>query len=156
VFEGADGVGKSTLVSWFVDHLKNSGIEATLLSFPGRERGTIGNLVYDVHHHPHDFGIDSMTEASLQLLHVAAHIDAIERRIKPLLDNGTTVVLKRFWWSTLVYGLVGAIPRSTLERMIDIERDVWRPIAPTALFLVTRDQPLRPEPPALWASWRPV
>jgi len=154
VFEGPDGVGKSTLAQWFATHLENAGNRSTLLSFPGKEVGTLGRHVYELHHDPGKFGVDALSEASLQLLHVAAHIDAIEGRIKPLLDRGSTVVLDRFWWSTFVYGLVGGVPRPVLDGMIAIERSVWHPVRPERLFLVSRSGPLRREPPDLWPRWR--
>ena len=154
VFEGPDGVGKSSLAKWFKTNLQESGIKASLFSFPGKEAGTLGRHVYELHHDPSRFGIDDLTAGSLQLLHVAAHIDAIELRIKPLLESGETVVLDRFWWSTFVYGLVGGVARSTLCQMIEVERSVWHPIAPDRFFLVMRAAPLRPEPVELWPRWR--
>jgi dTMP kinase len=154
VFEGPDGVGKSSLAQWFATHLQESGIRCTLLSFPGREAGTLGHHVYELRHAPARFGINALSETSLQLLHVAAHIDAIENRIKPLVADGTTVVLDRFWWSTYVYGLVGGVPRSVLDGMIALERSVWYPLQPDRLFVISRNAPLRPEPPELWPQWR--
>ena len=154
VFEGPDGVGKSTLANWFLTHLRNSGRQALLLSFPGKEPGSLGHHVYQLHHNPKAFGIDSLPDASLQLLHVAAHIDAIENRIKPLLSGGSDIVLDRFWWSTFVYGLVGGVPLSVLNGMIELERSVWGATLPDRLFLVTRSAPLRPEPPDKWPHWR--
>ncbi len=154
VFEGPDGVGKSTLANWLLTHLRNSGQQALLLSFPGKEPGSLGHHVYQLHHNPKAFGIDSLPHASLQLLHVAAHIDAIENRIEPLLSGGSDIVLDRFWWSTFVYGLVGGVPPSVLNGMIALERSVWGPTLPDRLFLVTRSAPLRPEPPDKWPRWR--
>lgn len=154
VFEGPDGVGKSTLAEWFASHLREAGVRCILLSFPGKEAGTLGQHVYELHHDQARFGIKTVAAASLQLLHVAAHIDAIENRIKPLLTEGETVVLDRFWWSTFVYGVVGGVSRSVLDRMIALERAVWDPVEPERLFLVTRGGPLRPEPAELWLRWR--
>jgi dTMP kinase len=154
VFEGPDGVGKSTLAQWFATHLQESGIRCTLLSFPGREPGSLGRHVYELHHDPATFGINSLSQASLQLLHVAAHIDAIETRIKPLVVDGSTVVLDRFWWSTYVYGRVGGVPLSVLDGMIALERSVWQPLLPDRLFVISRTAPLRPEPAALWPQWQ--
>lgn len=154
VFEGPDGVGKSTLADWFAEHLRESGSRCILLSFPGKEKGTLGKHVYELHHDLVRFEIHTLAPASLQLLHVAAHIDAIENRIKPLLGEGTTVVLDRFWWSTFVYGLVGGASRAVLDRMVALERAVWDPVQPDELFLITRSEPLRAEPPELWTRWR--
>ena len=154
VFEGPDGVGKSTLADWFASHLRESGIGCILLSFPGKEVGTLGKHVYELHHDPGRFEVQGLPAASLQLLHVAAHIDAIENRIKPLLARGETVVLDRFWWSTFVYGIACGAPRSVLDRMVSLERAVWDSIQPDRLFLVTRTEPLRTEPADLWPRWR--
>ena len=154
VFEGPDGVGKSTLADWFLSYLRESGIRCILLSFPGKETGTLGKHVYELHHDLSRFEIKTLAPASLQLLHVAAHIDAIENRIKPLLAEGTTVVLDRFWWSTFVYGLVAGASRLVLDRMVALERTVWDPVQPDSLFLVTRSEPLRSEPAELWPRWR--
>ena len=153
VFEGPDGVGKTTLAEWFLSQLQLSGCESTLLSFPGKEQGSLGQHVYELHHRASGFGIRSITAAGLQLLHVAAHVDAIETRIKPLLEDGQTVVLDRYWWSTFVYGLVGGVRIDALESMIKLERAVWKPVDPDGLFLILRKEPLRGEHPE-WYRWR--
>jgi thymidylate kinase len=153
VFEGPDGVGKSTLAAWFVDRLVGAGEPAELKSFPGNDPGSLGRLVYDIHHRSLDFGIERMTDASKQILHIAAHIDAIECSIKPAIQAGRTIVLDRFWWSTFVYGAVGGVPRRILELMIEVEKEAWQPLLPDIAFLIRRNAPLRPEPPALWPKW---
>jgi thymidylate kinase len=154
VFEGADGVGKSRLAQWFAEQVQTTAEDCRLLSFPGKEPGTLGLHVYDLHHDPKKFGICDLSETSLQLLHIAAHIDAIETLIKPLLKTGCTVVLDRFWWSTYVYGIVGGIPAATLDSMIAIERAAWLPVRPSRVFLIARNEPLRPEPMHLWPRWQ--
>ncbi len=78
VFEGADGAGKTTLIQAIFDSLREVGVKVERLAFPGAEAGTIGRLVYDIHHQPESFGVGAITPASLQTLHVAAHIDAIQ------------------------------------------------------------------------------
>ena len=52
VFEGPDGVGKSTLSLALANRLKAMGLVCQHLSFPGKDEGTLGRLVYDVHHDP--------------------------------------------------------------------------------------------------------
>ena len=81
VFEGPDGVGKSTLSVALADRLKAMGLTCRHLSFPGKDVGTVGRLVYDLHHDPDQYGVEEIAAASLQTLHIAAHLDAIERRI---------------------------------------------------------------------------
>jgi thymidylate kinase len=153
VFEGPDGVGKSELSSRFTAMLNERGTPAKLLSFPGKNDGTIGRLVYDLHHAPQSFGVQRVSSSSLQLMHIAAHIDAIETVILPALHAGTSVVLDRFWWSTKVYGLAGGSDKRLLESMIDVELAAWGAIRPCVVFLIERKTPLRPEPESQWRRW---
>ena len=154
VFEGADGVGKSELVDQFSAWLVKEGYVTEVLSFPGKEDGTLGRLVYELHARPEQFDVRALTPASLQALHIAAHLDTIERRILPSLKSGRTVVLDRFWWSTYVYGSASGVKRLILERMIATEKAAWGSVKPTVVYVVDRSTPLRPEPHELWSKWR--
>ena len=145
IFEGPDGVGKTTLAKALVEQLTRRGMPCEYFSFPGREPGTLGHLVYEVHHDPGKFGVDHMEPASLQVLHVAAHLDAIGRRILPALEAGRSVILDRFWWSTVVYGIVGGVDRGVLDAMIELELNGWGGAKPDVAFLVTRRSPLQKE-----------
>jgi dTMP kinase len=139
VFEGPDGVGKTTLVEAVRQRLESESTLATAgLAFPGRAPGTFGHHVYLLHHEPSQFGIDAIPQTSLQLLHVAAHLDAIDTHIRPRLDDGSVVLLDRYWWSTWVYGLVGGVPQHMLKAMIDLERMHWGEVRPDVVFLVQR------------------
>lgn len=95
VFEGPDGVGKTTLSKTFSDYLNATGIQCDYLSFPGRETGSLGRHIYELHHDPNRFGIKAVDPASLQLLHIAAHIDLIGQCILPKLAAGRYVVNRR-------------------------------------------------------------
>ena len=139
VFEGLDGVGKSTLAEDLTSLLQEAGIPCRFLSFPGRESDTLGRLVYDLHHDAPGLGVGEVNSTSLQVLHIAAHIDAIEREILPALRAGTWIVLDRFWWSTWVYGAAFGVPEGSLEAMIGLERLHWGHVEPDVLFLVERD-----------------
>jgi thymidylate kinase len=138
VFEGPDGVGKTTLSQALAKKLTQGNFPCDYLAFPGTEQGTIGRLVYDLHHDPHVFGLDRITPASLQTLHIAAHLDAIEQRILPALKSGRWVILDRFWWSTWVYGSASAVDRRSLNAMIRVERLHWNGVKPAVVFLVDR------------------
>ena len=138
VFEGPDGVGKSTLSQALARRLRAMGLTCDHLSFPGKEEGTIGHLVYDVHHKPASYGLNAIADISLQALHIAAHLDEIERRIMPALQKGRWVVLDRFWWSTWVYGRAASVESSTLDALIQAERLHWRDTKPDALFRIDR------------------
>jgi thymidylate kinase len=144
VFEGPDEVGKTTLANATTTALRARGEDVVPLAFPGHEAGTLGALVYRLHHEPSEFDVKAIAPASLQLLHVAAHIDTIDRKILPALALGKTVVLDRFWWSTLVYGLVAGADRRLLEQMISLEHTFWGQQVPDVVFLVQRNKPFRP------------
>ncbi len=88
VFEGPDGVGKTTLAKALVKELIRRGTRCDYFSFPGRDPGTLGRLVYEVHHDPGKFGIHHIDPTSLQVLHIAAHLDAIRGRLLPALEEG--------------------------------------------------------------------
>lgn len=140
--EGPDGVGKSSLSKAIEDHFRASPEAFLSLSFPGREPGTLGKLVYEIHHDSSRLGIEDITEFSKQILHIAAHIDTIERTIGPALNAGKNILLDRYWWSAWVYGVVGGLNRGTLKKLIDLERIFWKGYSPTAVFLITRDNPI--------------
>jgi thymidylate kinase len=153
VFEGPDGVGKTELSARLATLLRSQGIPTQLAKFPGDQDGTLGKLVYDLHHRPERFGVGDVAASSIQLMHIAAHLDAIERTILPALNAGTTVVLDRFWWSTRVYGLASGIDRKTLDAMLEVERAAWGGAEPTRIFLVRRAAPLRSEPEFPWRTY---
>jgi thymidylate kinase len=154
VFEGPDGVGKSTMVQHCADHLAARQIQHEVFSFPGKTHGTLGLHVYRLHHEAKQtFGIDSVHPASLQTLHVAAHIDAIESRILPALRNGLTVLLDRFWWSTWVYGLVSGVPRPSLEAMVELEKVHWADQRPDTILVIRSPRPIRSDASStVWPS----
>ena len=146
VFEGADEVGKTTLVSALAETLRPKGADVLEMAFPGREPGTLGAHIYKLHHEPSRFDVGSLSPESLQLLHIASHLDAIRCRIIPALRAGKTVILDRFWWSTLVYGIEDGGDQRTLKRMITVEKACWGTIRPKIALLVTRERPLNAVP----------
>lgn len=153
VFEGPDGVGKSELAKLLFRALKESSVDCDLVTFPGREAGTLGNLVYRLHHTPGEIGVHALSATALQAMHIAAHIEAIEARILPALKAGKTIILDRYWWSTRVYGLVGGANKAVIEELIKAELLSWNGINPSAVFLIRRKQPLRDEPMREWRRW---
>ena len=143
VFEGPDGVGKTTLVDKTCGYMDDNNIAYKRFSFPGKTEGTLGAHVYYLHHNWNDIGITSIDPASLQTLHIAAHIDAIENQIIPCLQSECNVILDRFWWSTWVYGLVSGISEQSIKAMVNLELIHWREYLPNALFLIRNTFPLR-------------
>lgn len=141
VFEGPDGVGKSALVIGVAKVLAGQGIASKTVAFPGQEPGTLGAHIHALHHDPTRFGIDRLSATSLQLLHVAAHLDAIDSQIRPSIEAGDVVLLDRYWWSTWVYGIRYGVPRDTLQAIVELERQYWQ-VNPTAIFLIRRASPI--------------
>jgi len=58
--EGPDGVGKSTTIDLLKVGLSQRTARFDFLSFPGKAEGTLGAVVYRIHHAPADFGISTM------------------------------------------------------------------------------------------------
>jgi thymidylate kinase len=154
VFEGPDGVGKSTISAGVAMALRAAGIDCLQLSFPGRESGTLGGLVYGLHHDPSAHGIVDLSSTARQALHVAAHLDVMERVILPALQAGKHVILDRYWWSTRVYGESSGVTAATLEALIEPELRLWND-QPTLVFLVDRAEPInRDEDMSYWCKRR--
>lgn len=122
VFEGADGAGKSTLTEHLALGLRKKGYKCRMSSFPGKVPGSIGELVYRIHHNSKKEGITKISSTSLQALHIAAHIDFLERiRNEPK----SLLLLDRFWWSTLVYGQIANANPKVIDTLVSAEKVLW-------------------------------
>lgn len=136
ILEGPDGAGKSTTSLRLSDWLGSSGGAVSCFAFPGNEPGSLGKHVHDLHHEPSRHGIARINETALQVLHAAAHIDAIHTRIRPALERGDTVIMDRFWWSTIVYGRVSGVEQATLSLLQQLAEHHWRFVVPTAAYVL--------------------
>lgn len=145
VFEGADEVGKTTLASMLAEAFRSKGTACELVGFPGNEVGTLGHHIYQLHHNPRPFQVMRIDPTSLQMLHVAAHIDLIDHQILPALRATRTVVLDRFWWSAWVYGTAGGANKASLKRILQAEMIHWSRIRPNRVFLITCRTPYEPQ-----------
>lgn len=152
VFEGAENVGKTTLAQALTDRLCAQGHPANYLAFPGQKDGTLGRHVYDIEQEPGSFGIQRLNPLSRQVLHVAAHVDAIEFEIRPGISAGKWIVLDRFWWSTWVYGRVTGVGLKALDHLIEAERACWDRIIPSAVFLIRRSAPVKEPLTPEWSA----
>jgi thymidylate kinase len=150
-FEGPDGTGKTTLSNAFTAYLNSIGQKCSYFSFPGNCSGTLGKHIYEIHHS--DVGIATINPTSLQLLHVASHIDAIESEILPELRAGNSIVLDRFWWSTIVYGSVYGANIYSLEKLIEIEKIHWVDFQPACIFYLKRQYTLEPSAIKHWVEF---
>jgi len=151
IIEGPDGVGKTAIATELSRRLNELGHRCEVIAFPGNKLGTLGQLIYEIHHHPSHYGINYVSPTAAQALHLAAHLDSIEEMILPALRSGRHVVLDRFWWSMWVYGLLSGVRKNNLRRMVELERSLWRGFSPVGLFLIRRSEPIdRHEPRENW------
>ncbi|WP_279006272.1 dTMP kinase [Thomasclavelia cocleata] len=139
IFEGIDHVGKTTIINLVKKCLEEKyGLSCAVISFPGKEKNTLGSLVYDIHHNREKYFNYDINNISIQLLHVASHIDNIITKVLPSIEDGKIILLDRFWWSTLAYGLGNNIPRNLLEEIIKPELYYWNNIKIDGYFLIER------------------
>lgn len=105
VFEGGEGMGKSTQARLLVESLENNGVKARLTREPGGTPGAeaIRSLLLD----PPGDGWGPEAEA---LLFAAARADHVARLIRPALERGEWVVCDRFLDSSRAYqGRAGGV-----------------------------------------------
>jgi thymidylate kinase len=143
IFEGPDGVGKSSIIEEVEKRLLEKDIKVCSLSFPGQRPHSVGKLIYDLHHEPEQFNLRDVPPLSLQMLHISAHIDCIENEIKPAIKDGQIVLLDRNWWSTWVYGITAGIKPRPLKKVIELELYFWKKIKNIELFLIQSETPYK-------------
>jgi len=101
VFEGAEGVGKTTQLRRLGDTLAARGIPFLGVREPG---GTaIGNQIRNLLLEPGP-GLSARTEA---LLFMASRAELVESDIRPALERGQAVIADRFFLSTYAYQIAG-------------------------------------------------
>ena len=97
-FEGIDGCGKSSQAKILHDKLSEIHSTALLTEEPGGTQGA--NEIRKLLLRENNFSWSVETEV---LLFMAARNDHVEKKIKPALEKGYTVICDRFIDSTLVY-----------------------------------------------------
>ena len=137
-FEGPNNVGKTTVSRELSKKLGASGRWCEWHAFPGRSSGTLGQHVYDLHHKSASFGVGEIAPSAIQALHIAAHLDAIERTILPKLATGADIVLDRYWWSTIAYGVATGVQQRLLESLVASELIAWNGLQPTLVVVLDR------------------
>ena len=145
VFEGPDGVGKTTVASHLNLYLNQKGFPSELVALPGRKVGTVGEHIHRLYHDPERFGIRHIPITSEQLLFAAAHADVVENEILPTLSAGTNVLLDRYWWSTWVYSTAGGLDVRIRDLLVELELTLWRQVRPRCIFLLRRNRPTNSE-----------
>ena len=94
-FEGVDGAGKSTHLSWFAETLRAQGIDVLLTREPG---GTpLGERLREI------LLNEPMHAETEALLMFAARREHIEQVIRPALARGTWVISDRFSDASFAY-----------------------------------------------------
>lgn len=97
MFEGAEGVGKTTQARRLVAVLEQHGVHCAHLREPG---GTsLGESIRSVLLEP----FRTVTPAAEALLFMASRAQLVSERIQPAVAAGDTVVLDRFFLSTYAY-----------------------------------------------------
>ncbi|HLR24476.1 MAG TPA: dTMP kinase [Fodinibius sp.] len=96
-FEGIDGSGKSTQITCLREHLESKGIKVEVFRDPG---GTdVSEEVRKLLLSP-DYTVDAVTEL---LLFSSARSQLVAEKVLPTLEDGSVVMLDRFYDSTTAY-----------------------------------------------------
>jgi len=129
--EGLDGAGKTTLAAGLVSALAARGVEAVLLREPGgvelSER--VRALVKDP-----ALRVGGPAEA---LLYAAARAQLVEERVRPLLGEGSWVLLDRFVDSSLAYQ--GAARGLGVDRVRELNLFATGGLVPDRTLLLALD-----------------
>ena len=75
----------------------------------------------------------------MQLLHIASHIDLIQRKLRKLSDKKCIVLMDRYWWSTYVYGIAGELNYEIVQVILEPELICWKDINIKKIFLIERE-----------------
>lgn len=101
-FEGADGVGKSTIANLIYEELLKRNIEVIKTREPGGTRisETIRDIILNNSYREMDYRCEA-------LLYAASRAQHVEEKIKPALKSGKVVLCERFVLSSLAYQGIG-------------------------------------------------
>ena len=135
VFEGADGVGKTTQSELLAEHIeKRYGLQVLRVREPG---GTpLGERVRDLLLDPESGELGSATE---MFLFMAARSHLVEKVIGPSIEGGKVVLCDRYLWSSVVYqGIVGGLG---VQEVLRVGR-LAAPLQPTRTFVIDVPTPV--------------
>lgn len=96
IYEGIDGCGKDTQINLMDDKLKSLGYDTIVLS--NVSDSPIGKSIREVLSNK-EYYISSMQMACLFL----SELFLVDKQIKEYLNNGKTVIMSRWFYSTLAY-----------------------------------------------------
>ena len=148
VFEGVDGSGKTTLARALKQYYIAVAPDLLLYAdaFPGSIPGTLGEWVYRFHHKKvaDAPSPDTIAPPALQLLHIAAHVDALLTRILPTIEKNGSVILDRYWWSTYSYLRI-SLPARQVWPIVSIEHTFLEQLPSPTIIYLTRKTSLKPD-----------
>ena len=100
--EGIDGCGKSTQSKLLREKLKEEGEKVIILKEPTKRPH--GQKLWDVLH-----GKRKASNEEILELFVLDRKQHVEEKIQPALDDGTVVLMDRYYYSSMAYQVAGGI-----------------------------------------------
>ncbi len=100
--EGIDGCGKSTQSKLLLEKLEGEGEKVIILKEPTKRPH--GQKLWDVLH-----GNRKATNEEILELFVLDRIQHVEEKIQPALDDGTVILMDRYYYSSMAYQVAGGI-----------------------------------------------
>jgi dTMP kinase len=100
--EGIDGCGKSTQSKLLLKKLEGEGEKVIILKEPTKRPH--GQKLWDVLH-----GKRKATNEEILELFVLDRIQHVEEKIQPALDEGTVILMDRYYYSSMAYQVAGGI-----------------------------------------------
>ncbi len=100
--EGIDGCGKSTQSKLLREKLKGEGEKVIILKEPTKRPH--GQKLWDVLH-----GKRKAINKEILELFVLDRIQHVEEKIQPALDEGTVILMDRYYYSSMAYQVAGGI-----------------------------------------------
>jgi len=100
--EGIDGCGKSTQSKLLLEKLEGEGEKVIILKEPTKRPH--GQKLWDVLH-----GKRKATNEEILELFVLDRIQHVEEKIQPALDDGTMILMDRYYYSSMAYQVAGGI-----------------------------------------------
>ena len=100
--EGIDGCGKSTQSKLLLEKLEGEGEKVIILKEPTKRPH--GQKLWDVLH-----GKRKATNEEILELFVLDRKQHVEEKIQPALDDGTVILMDRYYYSSMAYQVAGGI-----------------------------------------------
>lgn len=128
-FEGIDGSGKTTQAMELSKRLEEEGVPNEVVREPGGTR--LGEGVRELLLHRSDLRISPVAEF---LLFSASRAQLIEEKVTPMLRAGKTVILDRYFYSSIAYQGFGR--GISIDEIESVSRFATGGLLPDIVFLV--------------------